>query len=47
MDDENPSLTISFDDSNVKISFEFDDNFPIAPVAFVKAVGQLLLNELS
>ncbi len=47
MDDENPSITIGFDDSNVKISFEFDDDFPIDPVRFVNAVGRLILGELS
>ena len=45
--DENPSITIGFDDSNVKISFEFDDDFPMEPQAFVNAVAQLLLSELS
>lgn len=47
MNDEDPTITIEFDDSKVVISFKFDDDFPIEPSSFVTATGELLMRELS
>lgn len=43
---ENPSITMAFDDSEVKITFEFDDDFPMDPAKFVNVVARLILSEL-
>ena len=42
--DENPSITLGFgpDDIKVKISFEFEDGFPIDENLFVMEIAKMI-----
>jgi hypothetical protein len=47
--DENPSITLGFgpDDIKVKMTFEFEDGFPIEEDLFVMEIAKLIQEGLS